>query len=77
MNQERFENELKQLASLAESWDSDCLFNSSYEDLLARIKESNSASRPAWLRRMKRLAMVQVGFLMNAYLKADREENIQ
>jgi hypothetical protein len=77
MNTETFESELRQLSSLTEDWSSDSLFNSCYEDLLARIKESDSASRPAWLRRMKKLAMIQVSFLMNAWLRADREQDVQ
>jgi hypothetical protein len=77
MQTETFENELRQLASMAEDWQSDVLFNSCYEDLLSRVRESNSSMRPDWLRRMKRLAMIQVGFLMNAWLVADREQGMQ
>jgi hypothetical protein len=77
MNTEIFENELKQLAMMAESWDSDTLFNVSYEQLLGRIKTSDSASRHDWLLRLKKLAMIQVGFLMNAWLRADREQGMQ
>jgi len=45
--------------------------------LLARIKESDSASRHDWLLRLKKLAMVQVSFLMNGWLRADREQDVQ
>jgi hypothetical protein len=77
MNTEIFENELKQLALMAEDWNSDTLFNQAYEALLARIKESDSASRHDWLLRLKKLAMVQVSFLMNGWLRADREQDVQ
>jgi hypothetical protein len=77
MNNEIFENELKQLAMMAESWDSDTLFNVSYEQLLGRIKTSDSSLRKDWLLRLKKLAMVQINFLMNAWLVADREQGMQ
>ena len=68
-----FERELKTLSMLVENWSSDELFTSSYAELLDQVKIGTDPDmKYGQLLRMKKLALIQTGFLMNGYLRAQR-----
>lgn len=74
MKTENFDQELKTLAAMVGSFQSDVLFNQEYEALLAKIKmDSDLSRRQKKAKRLRKLLMHQAQFLMNEWLKAKRE----
>ena len=75
MRTEQFNNELRNLSAMVNTWDADELFVVSYKDLLAKVKaDEDRARRQQHAQRMRKLLMLQAQFLMNAWLEAKREE---
>ena len=70
MENEVFESELKQLSVLCERTESTDLFNSSYEELIKKVKGGPEQFQRA--ERMKKLLMLQAGFLAREWLRAKR-----
>ena len=74
MRTEQFEKEIKMLASMVGSFQSDDLFNQEYELLFLKIQaDTDMTRRYAAAQRLQKLGMLQVEFLTNEWLKAKRE----
>ena len=73
MENSLFENELRNLSLMAESWQSDTLFIQEYENLLGQVRKGTDQDvKYGQLLRMKKLALLQTAFLMRAYLREQR-----
>lgn len=74
MKPETFDTELRNLAILVGSWDSDELFNDFYLELLEKIKAGEDPDiKYSQVIRMRKILMIQSEFLINAWLRAKRE----
>lgn len=70
-----FEPRLKELSAMTGSNKTDSLWNATYEELLEEVKaDADSARRYAHALRLRKLADCQAEFLLNEWMRLNRNE---